>query len=377
MEPTPDPFYFQRLDHTFIRLQWLPSIHYCRSKLRTGFPSDHYLLVTEFSVKPAACPPKPKPPPKLKLKQISPLIQHNYNLAIRGDPTSSLSTLTTLYTDGSGTKGKCSKSSAAGWGWCSKDGDTWIESCGAVCTNPDHSAYLGAGVGSNNTGELTAIAEALIFAQIHPYSHIKIYTDSQWSINVIAGKWKPKAHKQLINTIRRLYLDRSHQVSLHWIKAHVGHEGNEKADQLAEQGKLSHTTLARTNESAHHLQQKLQPSPHRPHTQQAHTVDSFTDRIHQAAKASFDTLKIHPGKPWIREETLEALHKARVAEANGDEQAKNLRGKAKRMARKDRIHHTHTHTHTPCSPRIPRETTQECGKQSATKNAASRVEKLT
>jgi hypothetical protein len=72
MELTPDPYYFQRLDHTFTRQQWLPSIHFCRSHLRTGFPSDHFLLTTEFSVKLTASTPKPKPPPRLKLKQVTP-----------------------------------------------------------------------------------------------------------------------------------------------------------------------------------------------------------------------------------------------------------------------------------------------------------------
>ena len=49
--PTPDPIRFQRLDHTFTRSQWLPSVNSCRSKLHTGFQSDHYLMVTEVQVK--------------------------------------------------------------------------------------------------------------------------------------------------------------------------------------------------------------------------------------------------------------------------------------------------------------------------------------
>ena len=49
--PHPDPTRFQRLDHMFTRSQWLSSINPCKSKLHTGFPSDHYLLVTEIQVK--------------------------------------------------------------------------------------------------------------------------------------------------------------------------------------------------------------------------------------------------------------------------------------------------------------------------------------
>ena len=51
LDPHPDPIRFQRLDHTFVRQQWLSSVNSCRSKLHTGFPSDHYLLVTEVQVK--------------------------------------------------------------------------------------------------------------------------------------------------------------------------------------------------------------------------------------------------------------------------------------------------------------------------------------
>ena len=57
--PQADPVLFQRLDHTFTRRQWLNSIHSCQSKLHAGFPSDHYLLVTEIGVRLQARTPKP------------------------------------------------------------------------------------------------------------------------------------------------------------------------------------------------------------------------------------------------------------------------------------------------------------------------------
>ena len=50
-DPHPDPIRFQRLDHTFTRHQWLFSVCSCRSKLHTGFPTDHYALVTEIQIK--------------------------------------------------------------------------------------------------------------------------------------------------------------------------------------------------------------------------------------------------------------------------------------------------------------------------------------
>ena len=55
--PHLDPTLFQRLDHTFTRRQWLNSINKCRSKLNTGFPSDHYLMVADVKVRLSARTP--------------------------------------------------------------------------------------------------------------------------------------------------------------------------------------------------------------------------------------------------------------------------------------------------------------------------------
>ena len=65
--PTLDPIRFQRLDHTFTRSQWLPSVNSCRSKLYAGFQSDHYLMVTEVQVKLAQRLKPTVPKPKLNL----------------------------------------------------------------------------------------------------------------------------------------------------------------------------------------------------------------------------------------------------------------------------------------------------------------------
>ena len=69
-----------------------------------------------------------------------------------------------FYTGGSGTKGKCTASTPAGWGWTRKQEDGWEDAFAPMVTNPLHRDYHGATVGSNNTGKLTAIVEALIYA---------------------------------------------------------------------------------------------------------------------------------------------------------------------------------------------------------------------
>ena len=144
-----------------------------------------------------------------------------------------------IFTDGSGTRGKCSKTTPAGWGWCFQRDDQWIEAFGPVVTDPNHLLYRGAQVGSNNTGELTAILEAVIYAIDHNWHTVSIKSDSLWSIKVMKGIWRAMRHKQLVNYIKSLIRNSSLKVQLEWIKAHVGFEGNERADRLAEEGKNS------------------------------------------------------------------------------------------------------------------------------------------
>ena len=50
----------------------------------------------------------------------------------------------------------------AGWGFCYVLEGVWHDAYGPVPTDPTHRLFVGAQVGSNNTGELTAILEALL-----------------------------------------------------------------------------------------------------------------------------------------------------------------------------------------------------------------------
>ena len=212
LDPHPDPIRFQRLDHTFVRQQWLSSVNSCRSKLHTGFPSDHYLLVTEIQVKLASRDRVAPTQRKYDFSQVNISQRYKFNQhlkqalgLLKGDEPSAPIDHTakaTFYTDGSGTGGRCTSSTPAGWGWTFQKEEGWIDARGPVITQSDHTAYIGASVGSNNTGELTAIAEAILYAIEREIGQVHIYSDSQWSINVITGKWRPKTHHKLINYIR-------------------------------------------------------------------------------------------------------------------------------------------------------------------------------
>ena len=76
------------------------------------------------------------------------------------------------------------------------NGEIFHEFNGRVITDPDKSKFIGAEVGSNNTAELTAFAEALRWALSEGGdSEIVIKTDSQYAGNQATGNWKAKANR--------------------------------------------------------------------------------------------------------------------------------------------------------------------------------------
>jgi ribonuclease HI len=98
---------------------------------------------------------------------------------------------------------------------------------------------------TNNKMELTAAIEALN-ALKRPCA-VDIHTDSQYVKNGIGGwlhgwkknGWRTKDKKPVKNVELWQALDAAtqrHNVSWHWVKGHAGHDLNERADQLANEG---------------------------------------------------------------------------------------------------------------------------------------------
>jgi len=98
---------------------------------------------------------------------------------------------------------------------------------------------------TNNRMELTAVIEAL--AALKRPSKVNLHTDSQyvqkgiteWIHGWKAKGWKTAAKAPVKNVDLWKKLDElaaQHHVSWRWVKGHAGHDGNERADELANRG---------------------------------------------------------------------------------------------------------------------------------------------
>ena len=98
---------------------------------------------------------------------------------------------------------------------------------------------------TNNRMELTAVIRAL--QALKRPSAVQIHTDSQYvqkGISEWIHNWKRRgwltANKQPVKNVDlwQLLDERSsaHEIDWRWVKGHAGHPGNERADQLANQG---------------------------------------------------------------------------------------------------------------------------------------------
>ncbi len=105
--------------------------------------------------------------------------------------------------------------------------------------------YAGEADTTNNRMEMMATIQAILHS---PAEHLlEIWTDSSYVKNGITkwvegwkkNGWKTASKKAVKNQELWQQLDelnQSRNISWHWIKGHAGHEGNEKADELANQG---------------------------------------------------------------------------------------------------------------------------------------------
>ena len=155
-----------------------------------------------------------------------------------------------IYTDGSGPI-RGSSDASAGWGFTvvtGGDGDTddrGVEvhsRCGPVITDASNAAYIGAQHATNNTAELTAVAQALKYVTADQSGRpVLIRYDSLYAGNIATGKWRARKNRDLAERIRTLWTKAHNhlrgRLTASHVYGHAGHKWNERADELARRGK--------------------------------------------------------------------------------------------------------------------------------------------
>ncbi len=132
------------------------------------------------------------------------------------------------------TDGACKGNPGAG-GW------------GALLVSGQHEKELFGGEANttNNRMELMAVIEAL--KALKRPCEIVLHTDSQyvqkgiteWIHNWKARGWKTASRSPVKNADLWRELDEAqarHKIDWRWVKGHAGHDGNERADELANRG---------------------------------------------------------------------------------------------------------------------------------------------
>jgi len=111
--------------------------------------------------------------------------------------------------------------------------------------------YIGADVGSNNTGELSAITEALLWLKIFLASSpvhrsVDIRVDSEYAMKSVSGIYDGAKNRNLIlyarTTLEDIKANYMTNITFTHVKAHSGDHWNNRADHLAKLGGMhTHT----------------------------------------------------------------------------------------------------------------------------------------
>ena len=113
------------------------------------------------------------------------------------------------------------------------------------CDGKERELFGGEPSTTNNRMEMTAVIQAL--GALKKPSHVVLHTDStyvmkgitEWIKGWKAKGWRTAAKEPVKNVDLWKVLDeavRGHEVRWVWVKGHSGHDGNERADALANKG---------------------------------------------------------------------------------------------------------------------------------------------
>jgi ribonuclease HI len=112
------------------------------------------------------------------------------------------------------------------------------EMWGPVVIDNDRVWFCGATRGTNNTGEIFGIGQALMWLRdVDEATGIPaiMLFDSCYAANMVTGRWQPNANIALVEWARKLLADvEATGRMVHWVhvKGHLADDGNDRADTL-------------------------------------------------------------------------------------------------------------------------------------------------
>ena len=119
---------------------------------------------------------------------------------------------------------------------------------GPVELDPESGEHIGADNLSNNSAELSGVAQALLWLRAEGGTGTAyIFYDSDYAAGVARGRYRTKTNRRLARLVQRIAReenarrrDGTGRNGIVWthIKGHAGHPGNEWADRLADIGRL-------------------------------------------------------------------------------------------------------------------------------------------
>ncbi len=386
---------YQTLDHMLIKSKWLPVVKYWKSHPKLFSHSRHFIVTAKIAVTLGA-PIKPlQKPPKYQFsmteeqkeatheafnkelkKQINKtevdvdsntpntqvenhtqrsscpntpysqsedhtLVDSFNNMTQRHRPD--CHTFTDIYTDGSFKEGM------SGWGYFVAHRN--ITAGGPVQTNDSGKNFIGASHHSNNTAELSGIAEALLWviATRPDTTDIRIHYDSKYAAKITRLLWNPKSNRILARTCQQLTTLVSLKYKLHWtwVKGHSGDHGNDQADKAADRGREGELALvgrysSRTTrpeyfnllDPLNSLLGTPKPIPEG----DLNTLNAeWVRALRNSADMSLDTVEMVPKQPYVKKASMDLITRRNAAQKDGQyEKANEIDKLVQKSIRKDK-----------------------------------------
>lgn len=108
---------------------------------------------------------------------------------------------------------------------------------------------------TNNRAELKAIINSIIQLP-RDATDVIIYSDSQYSLNTLSGKWKRKMNLDLFKLWDDILHERNVNIEYNWVRGHNGNEYNELCDRLCNEA-LGYDANAETDKYRKHKEETV------------------------------------------------------------------------------------------------------------------------